>query len=253
VSETGLYAWLLWAVVVSGLLTFVTLLFMPAPYGRHARPGWGPSLPAAAAWALMEAPSALTFAVVFARGPHVSGLAPWLLLALWEAHYLPRALVDPWRMRSRVQRTPAGIVATGALYNVVNGYLNAAAIVRFSPPLGAEWLVRPAGVAGLLLFVIGYATNRWADARLRALREHGEGGYGIPRGGLYEHVACPNYLGEIVQWCGWALLAGTAAGWTFALFTACNLVPRALAHRRWYRRQFPEYPSGRRALIPRIL
>jgi 3-oxo-5-alpha-steroid 4-dehydrogenase 1 len=253
VSETGVYAWLLRAVVVSGGISFLTLLFLPAPYGRHARPGWGPSLRASVAWALMEAPSAFTFAFVFARGPYASGLTAWLLFALWEAHYLPRAFLDPWRMRARVHRTPLGIAAMGAAFNVVNAYLNAAAIVRFSPPPGPEWLLRPAGLAGLALFVIGYGTNRWADGRLRALREHGEGGYGVPRGGLYEHVACPNYLGEIVEWCGWALAAGTAAAWAFALFTACNLVPRALAHRRWYQRRFPDYPEGRRALIPRIL
>jgi len=252
-SETEVYRWLLRAVVVSGALTFVTLLFLPAPYGRYARPGWGPALRASVAWALMESPAALTFAVVFMQGPQATGLAAWLLFALWEAHYIPRAFLDPWRMRSRIHRTPLAIAAMGALFNVVNASLNAAAIVRFSPPHGPEWLLRPAALAGLALFVIGYGTNRWADARLRALREHEQGGYGIPRGGLYEHVACPNYLGEIVQWCGWALLAGTAAAWTFAFFTACNLVPRALAHRRWYLRQFPDYPPGRRALIPRLL
>ena len=138
----------------------------------------------------------------------------------------------------------------GAVYNVVNAYLNATAIVHFSPPPGPEWLVRPAGLAGLVLFAAGYATNREADRRLRALREHEKGGYGVPRGGLYEHVSCPNYLGEIVEWCGWALLAGTAAGWSFAFFTACNLVPRALAHQRWYRRHFPDYPGAPRADPP---
>jgi 3-oxo-5-alpha-steroid 4-dehydrogenase 1 len=253
VSETEVYHWLLRAVVVSGLLTLITLVFVAAPYGRYARPGWGPTLRASVAWALMETPAALTFAIVFFRGPHSSGLAAWVLIGLWEAHYIPRAFFDPWRMRSRVHRTPLGIAAMGAAYNVVNAYLNAAAIARFAPPPGPEWLMRPAGLVGLALFVFGYWTNRWADGRLRALREHGQGGYGLPRGGLYEHVACPNYLGEIVQWCGWALLAGTAAGWTFALFTACNLVPRALAHRRWYRSHFPDYPPDRRALIPRLL
>ena len=135
----------------------------------------------------------------------------------------------------------------------MNAYLNAAAIVRFSPPLGPEWLGRPSALAGLVLFVAGYWTNRQADRRLRALGEHGQGSYGVPQGWLYEHVSCPNYLGEIVEWCGWALLAGTTAGWSFAFFTGCNLVPRALAHHRWYRKQFPDYPSRRRALIPRLL
>ena len=93
-SETGVYSWLLWAVVASGLVSFATLLVLPAPYGRHARPGWGPCLRASVAWALMESPAALTFALVFARGPYASGPTAWLLFALWQAHYLPRALVS---------------------------------------------------------------------------------------------------------------------------------------------------------------
>src|SRR5262245_47745211 len=201
----------------------------------------------------MEAPSAIAFAFFFARGLYTAGLAPLVLLALWEPHYVPRALFDAWRMRGRPHRTPLALAAMGAGCHLVNAYLNATAIVRFSPPTGPQWLTRPAGLLGLVLVAAGYWANRVADRRLRALREHGQGGYGIPRGWLYEHVSCPNYLGEIVEWCGWALVAGTSAGWSFAFFTACNLVPRALSHHRWYRREFPDYPPARRALVPRLL
>ena len=40
------------------------------------------------------------------------------------------------------------------------------------------------------------------------------------------------------------------AGLAFALFTFCNLAPRALSNHRWYRETFEHYPSNRRALIP---
>lgn len=50
------------------------------------------------------------------------------------------------------------------------------------------------GVSGLagsnlsraLMFVVGYATNRWADAALLRLRRSGESGYEIPFGGLFD-------------------------------------------------------------------
>ena len=42
------------------------------------------------------------------------------------------------------------------------------------------------------------------------------------------------------------------AGLAFALFTACNLAPRAIANHRWYRQQFPDYPPRRRILVPGI-
>ncbi len=42
-------------------------------------------------------------------------------------------------------------------------------------------------------------------------------------------------------------------GWSFAAWTAANLVPRAIAHHRWYRQRFPDYPPERKALIPGLL
>ncbi len=42
----------------------------------------------------------------------------------------------------------------------------------------------------------------------------------------------------------------TWAGLAFALFTFCNLAPRAVANHAWYRDRFPDYPGGRRILVP---
>ena len=85
------------------------------------------------------------------------------------------------------------------------------------------------------------------------LRKPGETGYKLPRGGLYERVTCPNYLGELLEWVGFAIASWSLPGLAFAVYTAANLVPRALANRRWYRERFPDYPSERKALIPFLL
>jgi protein-S-isoprenylcysteine O-methyltransferase Ste14 len=82
------------------------------------------------------------------------------------------------------------------------------------------------------------------------LRAPGATGYAIPRGGLYELVTCPNYLGEIVIWCGWALASWSWAGVAFAVYTLANLAPRARSHQAWYRATFPDFPKARRAMIP---
>ena len=66
-------------------------------------------------------------------------------------------------------------------------------------------------------------------------------------------MSCPNYLGEIVEWIGWAILTWSLAGASFAVWTAANLAPRALSNHRWYREQFTDYPPARRALIPFVL
>ena len=93
----------------------------------------------------------------------------------------------------------------------------------------------------------------WADAVLRRLRKPGESGYKIPKGGLYELISCPNYFGEIVEWTGWAIAAGSLAGLSFAIWTIANLAPRAIAHHAHYRREFSEYPTGRKALVPFVV
>ena len=76
--------------------------------------------------------------------------------------------------------------------------------------------------------------------------------YSVPVGGLFHWVSCPNYLGEIALWIGWALATWSLAGLAFAVWTIANLAPRAVAHHKWYRENFDNYPRNRRALIPGI-
>jgi steroid 5-alpha reductase family enzyme len=103
---------------------------------------------------------------------------------------------------------------------------------------------------GVVLFLAGLALNLHSDHLLRRLRAPGETGYKVPFGGGFAWVSAPNYLGEIIEWLGFAIAAGTLAAWAFAVFTVANLAPRALSNHRWYRERFPDYPADRRALIP---
>jgi hypothetical protein len=95
--------------------------------------------------------------------------------------------------------------------------------------------------------------NLHSDGVLRSLRSTEDSGYKIPSGGAFQFVSCGNYFGELIEWIGWACLTWSLAGVTFAAWTAANLIPRAVAHHRWYRDQFPDYPQKRKAIIPYIL
>ena len=111
----------------------------------------------------------------------------------------------------------------------------------------------PRFLAGLAIFLAGMTLNIRSDNILLKLRNSENPGYAIPRGGAYRYVSCPNYLGEVIEWAGWALATWSLAGFAFFLYTAANLAPRALSHHQWYKARFPDYPPNRKALVPGIL
>jgi 3-oxo-5-alpha-steroid 4-dehydrogenase 1 len=252
VTEFQFHRDLALAILAISVPIFAALMAMTAPYGRHARAGWGPALPARVGWIVMESPAALFFGAVYCIGERWLDAAPLALLLMWEIHYLNRTFLYPSRMPPGGRDMPVAIVALAFLFNVANAYTNARWVSHFGVYTSA-WLRGAPFVAGALLFFSGVAVNQWADAVLRSLRTTDGPRYSIPEAGLFRRVSCPNYLGEMLAWAGWALATWSLAGLAFAVFTVANLLPRALAHHRWYRQTFPDYPSARRAVIPFLL
>jgi protein-S-isoprenylcysteine O-methyltransferase Ste14 len=249
-----LFHYLLIAVFVATPLTFLSLMFVAAPYGRHDRGGWGPKLDTKLAWIIMEAPSCVGFALFYFLGENRFELAPLILFFIWQTHYFHRTFIYPLRMRTSPDKKTTGLmVLFGFSFNVINSYLNGTNLTREGSIYGAEWLRDPHFILGVLLFASGYAINKYSDSVLRDLRKPGETGYKIPRGGVYELVSCPNYLGEVLEWVGWAVATWSLAGLSFAVFTAANLLPRAIANHRWYHKKFPDYPKARKAVIPYLV
>jgi steroid 5-alpha reductase family enzyme len=191
------------------------------------------------------------FAVVYLAGAGRAHLVPLLFFGLWQVHYAYRAFVYPFSLRGG-KRIPVTIMLMAIAFNLLNATVNAMAVSVIGD-YPTSWLVDPRFLAGVALFVAGLAINRSADRTLRSLRAPGESGYKMPTGGAYRWISCPNYFGEIVQWCGWALATWSLGGLAFALYTTANLAPRALDHHRWYRENFPDYPPGRRALVPFVV
>ncbi len=252
-NEFNIFQLILVLSFVFAVAVFVALFFISAPYGRHARRGWGPQLPNWAGWLMMESVSAIVMAVMF-----VIGDAPWTLttlsfLLMWEAHYIHRSYIYPFLLRDGNKKMPVVVILMAVVFNLGNGYVNGRYLFHFADSrYTTGWLLDPRFIIGAVMFIEGFLINRDADNTLRGLRKPGEADYKIPHGGLYEYISCPNYLGEILEWSGWAVATWSLPGLTFAIWTFANLAPRALSHHKWYHETFNEYPSNRKALIPGI-
>lgn len=77
--------------------------------------------------------------------------------------------------------------------------------------------------------------------------------YYLPEGGLYNVISSPNYLGEILEWSGWAIATWSLPGLLFALGAVGCIGVRSIHTHKWYKDCFKDYPKNRKALIPFIL
>jgi protein-S-isoprenylcysteine O-methyltransferase Ste14 len=244
------FVFLVVAQSLAGFGALVALFFVSAPYGKHSRPGWGPQMNSKKAWMLMETPAVLTLAAIFLVSGNRSAGALFAF-GLWEMHYLYRSYVYSILQRGTKRSFPVILAALAFVFNVNNGVIIGYDL--FSK--GKADLIALGGLhctVGIALFLGGFALHVVSDAAIRALRSGGETSYKIPRGGMFRLVSNPNYLGEIVQWIGFAVLTRSAAAWAFAFFTFCNIFPRAISNHRWYREHFPDYPAERRIIVPFI-
>lgn len=242
-----------WAWAALALLTFFVLLRIDAPYGRHSRRDWGPTVPHKVGWIVMELFSPLAFTYFFLAGNQAKSLVTWTFLVLWLLHYLNRSLIYPLRQPTQGHPMPVVVMGSAIFFNTVNGYLNGHFLGAVGPPYTEEWLADPRFLVGFFLFLTGFGINWNADQVLLRLRARGGGGYAIPQGGLYRYISCPNYFGEIIEWLGFAVMTWSFPALTFAAWTAANLIPRALSHHKWYRGKFEDYPKDRRAVVPFVL
>jgi 3-oxo-5-alpha-steroid 4-dehydrogenase 1 len=236
------------------ICVFVVLFFVSAPYGRFSRSGWGPRIDNRWGWFLMEVPASILFFFYFFISDRSTELVPVLFLIIWQSHYIYRVFGYPITLQ-RKRSMPLMVILFAVVFNVFNTYIQARWIFTLSPDKAytIDWLKDPRFIVGVLLFYGGFAVNRHSDRILRVLRKSGKTEYSIPQKGLFHFVSCPNYLGEIIQWLGWALALWSISGLMFAFWTVANLLPRARSHHQWYVDTFPDYPRNRKALIPHII
>lgn len=173
----------------------------PVPV-RHGRP----SGHARARGCMQELPSfavpASMLASAYPRAPS-SSLANLALLAAFCTHYFNRTFIFPLRIRGG-KPTPVSVFLMAFGFCVTNGWLQGRALTVWQT-YDAAWTSDPRFLGGLALFALGMAINIHADTILMNLRKPGETGYKIPRGGMFELVSGANFLGECLEWSGFAI------------------------------------------------
>lgn len=249
-----IYEYLLYFLFGFSAITFIASFFYTTPYGKFKTSTGKFDLPPLPGWLLLESPCLFAAAITFFySGGNSQALVPLIFICIWQTHYFYRAVIFPLRVSKGSKPVALSGASFGIVFNSINGFLNGYAFAHAEHLLSPDWLSSPFFIAGIMLMIIGVSINIHADNVLKNLRAPGETGYKIPKGGLYRWISVPNYFGEIIEWAGLALASCTPAALSFLLFTIANLFPRALAHHKWYRKNFDDYPKERKAIIPFIL
>lgn len=250
-------------------LTFVITYLWPAPYGKFQHSATKVKLlqrltqlqiSAPLAWMVQEVPSLLLSLMAQVFFYHADLYKKMLLLSPFVLHYFNRSVVFPIQLK-KGKPVPLVTVTAATMFTAFNGLLQSLSLLN---SLKNSTLIEVAGlslyypslveVVGLSLFCLGMVANMHSDHLLRRLRGQGETGYKIPMGGLFTFVSSPNYLGESLEWWGFAILVQTKAAVWFACFTSLFLGQRALQTHQWYKEKFGgEYPGGRKAFLPGII
>ena len=244
------FTYLVWAWIALAVITFVYLLYRPAPYGRHTSFSWGPVISNRVGWVIMEFPVLAIVIYFLVSRWNLMGNIQFVLFGLFVFHYINRVFIYPFRIKTKGKKMPLVIALSAVVFNTVNGNIIGYSLLATS--YSADYWLSISFILGMLLFIAGVIINWKSDAILISLRSKNEG-YTIPMGWLFNKVSCPNFFGEIIEWLGFAIACSLMGVWSFFIWTCANLIPRALSHHRWYTSHFKEYPSNRKAIIPGLL
>jgi protein-S-isoprenylcysteine O-methyltransferase Ste14 len=205
-----------------------------------------------AAWIIMEIPVLIVVIAFYAMAEQPMNYSV-IMVGAFCLHYCNRALVYPHRIKADGKTMPVMIMLFSMIFYTVHGYMIGhyfGALKSYS----VEWLLDPRFIIGATMFLAGLCINIYSDNILLNLRKPGETGYKIPRGGLFKYVSSPHYLGEMIEWTGFAIMTWSLPGFAYALTVVVPLFGQALNAHQWYLSKFADdYPKSRKAIFPGIL
>lgn len=253
--ESSIYYSVLAGMIVLACIVFMALQKITPAYGLTYDKKWGPSIDNRVGWVLMEAPVFFAMLALWLFSPRRGEPALIVMTSLFLLHYFQRSFIFPLLIKGK-SKMPLSIILSGITFNLLNAYMIGGWFFYLTPApqYPVSWLYSPLFIVGTIIFFAGMAINIHSDSIIRRLRKPGDTGHYIPRGGFFRYVTSANYLGELTEWIGFAILTWSLPGLVFAVWTFANLAPRARATHRKYLSLFgDEYKSlGRHYILPFI-
>ncbi|MDD6253575.1 MAG: DUF1295 domain-containing protein [Bacteroidales bacterium] len=216
------------AMAITAVPVFIALFFIDAGYGKFYNSKWGPAVNNRLGWVLMESPVFFAMLALWWFSGRRADAARLVFFLLFELHYFQRSFIFPMLIRGN-GKMPLSIILMAVIFNLLNAAMQGGWIFYVSEPehYTTAWLTSPQFIAGTLVFFAGMFINIQSDSIIRGLRKPGDTKHYLPKKGLYKYVTSANYLGEFIEWCGFAILTWSWSGALFAVWTFANLAPRA--------------------------
>lgn len=242
--------------ILFDLLTFIYLFFLPASYGRHSNNRkkfmmFNDTF----AWIFQESPNIfITLFYIFSNISLENFLnKKFLFLSLFLIHYIHRTFIFPFKLpKSQEKKWPVEISLMAFCFCLFNSIIQNRSILLFMETSENLSLFSFRYFIGFSLFFAGMYINISHDYYILNKKKEVKA-YFIPEFFLFKFISSPNYLGEFIEWIGFALITNTFSSWVFVLSTFSNLFPRSLTHHLWYKRKFENYPKERKAFVPFLI
>ena len=251
IFQQGFYFTVVTVMLALAVMVFIALHRVTAGYGMMYDKKWGPAVGNRLGWVLMETPSFIAMLLFWLLSPRAAQPALIVMASLFELHYFQRSFIFPLLIRGK-GRMPLAIIVMGIVFNIINTYMIGGWLFYVCPSdaYPVSWLYSPQFLIGTVIFFTGMLINLSSDRIIRNLRKPGDTRHYIPRGGMYRYVTSANYLGELTEWVGFAILTWSLGGLAFAVWTFANLAPRARSvHKRYISEFGDEYSSLHRKYI----
>eukprot|EP00118_Oscarella_pearsei_P028552 m.2465 g.2465 ORF g.2465 m.2465 type:complete len:313 (+) comp8668_c0_seq1:45-983(+) len=180
-----------------------------------------------------------------------------LAAACWSFHYAKRLLETLFVHRFSHATMPRGNLFKNCSYYwsfgcYISYYVNHP---LYTPPTFGSIQM----MSFFFLFVIAELGNFSSHWLLKCLRPPGTTERRIPNPDanpltkLFNYVSCPNYTYETIAWIGFTGMTQTAAAALFTFAGFAQMASWALGKHRNYKKEFPDYPRHRKAIVPFLL